>query len=105
MRIVSIAIFIVIHVTPLLTQSNINSNQTFGLTIDRYPNEFNTSYTDFLYFNLKLAKSKKDTEKLHIMMLTLTLGLPSLFSGLGVRERSLCSALTGTNKLFLVHFT
>ena len=49
--------------TPILTQSNINSNQTFGLTIDRYPNEFNTSYIDFLYFNLKLAKSKK-TQKI-----------------------------------------
>jgi hypothetical protein len=34
--IVSIAIFIVIYVDPITTQSNINTNQTFRLAIDRY---------------------------------------------------------------------
>jgi hypothetical protein len=34
--IVLIAIFIVIYVDPITTQSNINTNQTFSLAIDRY---------------------------------------------------------------------
>lgn len=35
--IVSIAIFIAIYVDPIITQSNINTNQIFSLAIDRYP--------------------------------------------------------------------
>ncbi|MGC2384875.1 MAG: hypothetical protein WA631_17390, partial [Nitrososphaeraceae archaeon] len=35
--IVSIAIFIAIYVDQIITQSNINTNQTFSLAIDRYP--------------------------------------------------------------------
>jgi hypothetical protein len=35
--IVSIAIFMVIYVDPIITQSNISTNQTFSSTIDRYP--------------------------------------------------------------------